>query len=156
MECYEGATMIKSFRGLLDDSEEQRINLHTINGQTGYRIKKLELMAPDGNQTLEAVVKVYSVSQGTNIDDDIDFSDNTLLACGIWKSTTSANNVSGQEIVFDNITFNQDIYVTAARGAGSGQINYYLELEQFKIDLSENTVATLKDLRNLEYPPLGG
>jgi hypothetical protein len=139
---------IKSFRGLIDDSEQQTISLHTNNGSTGYRIVKFELMAPDGNQTIEVVAKVFSVTQ-TAITDDIDFSDQTLLACGIWKSTTSANNVSGQEIVFDNVTFNQDIYVTAARGAGSGKINYHIELEQVKLDLNENTVATLKDIRNL-------
>ena len=139
---------IKSFRGLIDDGEQQTISLHTNDGTTGYRIVKFELMAPDGNQTIEAVAKVFTISQ-TTITDDIDFSDQTLIACGIWKSTTSANNVSGQEIVFDNVTFNQDIYVTASRAAGSGQINYHIELEQFPLDLTENTVATLKDIRNL-------
>jgi len=29
-------------------------------------------------------------------------------------------------------------------------MNYYLELEQIKLDLSESTVATLKDIRNKE------
>jgi len=28
--------------------------------------------------------------------------------------------------------------------------NYYLELEQFKLDLNENTVATLKNIRNIK------
>ena len=42
--------------------------------------------------------------------------------------------------------FNQDIYVT---NYGSGAMNYYIELEQIKLDLNENTVATLKDIRNL-------
>jgi len=28
-------------------------------------------------------------------------------------------------------------------------MNYYIELEQVKLDLNENTVATLKDIRNI-------
>ena len=34
----------------------------------------------------------------------------------------------------------------------TGLVNYYIELEQMKLDLSENTVATLKDIRNIEQP----
>ena len=32
----------------------------------------------------------------------------------------------------------------------SRPVNYYVELEQMKLDLNENTVATLKDIRNIE------
>jgi len=28
-------------------------------------------------------------------------------------------------------------------------VNYYIELEQMKLDLNENTVDTLKDIRNV-------
>ena len=31
--------------------------------------------------------------------------------------------------------------------ADAGPVNYYIELEQVKLDLSEATVATLKDMR---------
>ena len=48
------------------------------------------------------------------------------------------------------MTFNQDIYVTHTDVLGAGACNYYIELEQFKLDLSENTVATLKDIRNIK------
>ena len=51
--------------------------------------------------------------------------------------------------VFDNITFNQDIYVTAVELAGGRPTNYHIELEQVKLDLNEQTVATLKDIRNV-------
>ena len=50
------------------------------------------------------------------------------------------------------MTFNQDIYVTVSSLVGNPYVIYYLELEQVKLDLSENTVATLKDIRNLEQP----
>ena len=45
------------------------------------------------------------------------------------------------------MTFNQDIYITCK---SSGNMNYYMELEQIKLDLNENTVATLKDIRNIK------
>ena len=52
--------------------------------------------------------------------------------------------------IFDNMTFNQDIYVTYKDDETAGKfINYYIELEQVKLDLNENTVATLKDIRNI-------
>ena len=47
------------------------------------------------------------------------------------------------------MTFNQDIYITHTNlHADAGPVNYYIELEQIKLDLNENTVATLKDIRN--------
>jgi len=47
------------------------------------------------------------------------------------------------------MTFNQDVYVTAATDES---INYYIEMEQVKLALDENTVATLKDIRNITGP----
>ena len=53
-------------------------------------------------------------------------------------------------IVFDNMKFNQDIFVTNVDGGAENRaINYYIELEQVKLRLDENTVATLKDIRNI-------
>ena len=48
-----------------------------------------------------------------------------------------------------NEIFNQDIYITHVDSDASAPINYYIELEQIKLDLNENTVATLKDIRNI-------
>ena len=54
-------------------------------------------------------------------------------------------------VIFDNEKFNQDIFVTNVDVVGnSAPINYYIELEQIKLSLDENTVATLKDIRNIE------
>ena len=47
--------------------------------------------------------------------------------------------------IFDNMTFNQDIYVTAT--STDGNMNYYVELEQVKLSKDEAAVATLKDMR---------
>jgi len=150
MDGYEGATMIKTFRGLMADNTQDTIVLHTNDGSTGYRIVKFQLMAEKpGAVHNENVVKVYTVSQATN-DAVIDFSDPTLLAAGFYVQDASRIYNPSTTVIFDNMIFNQDIYVTHKVVDESGIINYYIELEQVKLDLGENTVATLKNVRNLE------
>ena len=141
----------KSFRGLIADGAIDTISLHTNTGSTGYRIKKLELMPNEmGDGAGEHVVKIYTIPQ-TAVDGKVDFSDNTLLAAGhIANSATTYSNYSGfPVIVFDNMTFNQDIFITHEDSGGNAKINYYIEMEQVKLALDENTVATLKDIRNI-------
>ena len=152
MECYEGATMIKTFRGLIADEGQDTIVLHTNDGSTGYRVVKFQLFPNEpGEQHDESTVKIYKVSQ-TTIDNTVDFSDNTLLAAAYYQDNASYDNPSSIHVLFDKEIFNQDIYVTHVDTTGSQGMNYYLELEQVKLDLSENTVATLKDIRNIEQP----
>ena len=93
-------------------------------------------------------MKIYKISQ-TSVDNTVNFSDQTLLAVGLWhKSSGDAYNPS-ETVIFDNEIFNQDIYITNSDVGGSAAAaNYYIELEQIKLDLNENTVATLKDIRN--------
>ena len=56
--------------------------------------------------------------------------------------------------MFDKEIFNQDIYITHhnQHDTDTSACNYYIELEQVKLDLSENTVATTKDIRNITQP----
>ncbi len=139
---------IKSFRGLIANGTIDTVSLHTNDGSMGYRIVKLQIISEDVvDDNTEHVVKVYSTPQTTETT-KMDFSDQTLLGVAV---TTSLNNMyAGQEIIiFDNMTFNQDIYITHVDGNGAKSCNYYLELEQVKLDLNENTVATLKDIRNI-------
>jgi len=146
---------IKTFRGKIADNAIDTIVLHTNNGSVGYRIVKFELMAIDPmSNNQESIVKIYSVAQATgSATSTIDFSDNTLLAAGYLENDSSGATPTFNEasIFFDNMTFNQDIYVTHVE-QGSDAVNYYIELEQFKLDLNENTVATLKDIRNSTTP----
>jgi hypothetical protein len=101
-----------------------------------------------GAEDYEAVMKVYKVSQATN-DAEINFSDNTLMAAATYQGNTAAFNYpTTQFVIFDNEIFNQDIYITL-KDLQSNDVNYHLELEQIKLDLNENTVATLKDIRNV-------
>ena len=141
---------IKSFRGKLSDGGIDTIALHTNNGSTGYKIKSFEIMsATPGVGDVDHVMKIYTVSQ-TTADASVDFDDQTLIGAAFLRQDADAVNITarfGKNIVFDNITFNQDIYVTL-KNARSGNVdcNYHIELEQIKLDLSENTVATLKDI----------
>jgi len=142
--------MIKTFRGLIVDGGQDTIVLHTNDGSTGYRIVKFELFPQEPGETqYEHVMKIYKVEQ-TTIDNTIDFSDNTLLGAAFLQDGSGAENPTGLIVTFDNEIFNQDIYITHddARASDAEPCNYYLELEQVKLDLNENTVATLKDIRN--------
>jgi hypothetical protein len=145
---------IKSFRGLIADDEEQKITLHTNKGLIGYRIVKFQLFpyAPGGSGTnSEHTVQIWTQSQ-SSIDIVTDFSKPTLIAAGMMAvSASGVANPSILNVIFDNMTFNQDIFVTHKESAASSEpINYYIELEQVKLDLNESTVATLKDIRNNE------
>jgi len=147
---------IKTFRGLIASGAQDTIVLHTNDGSTGYRIVKFIIMpnAPM-NADSEHVVKIYKVSQ-TSISATVDFSDNTLLGAGQMANAGSGYyNTGYDQVFFDNEIFNQDIYITHIENAGVGaseSVNYYIELEQVKLDLNENTVATLKDIRNITAP----
>ena len=142
---------IKTFRARIADGAVDIITLHTNNGTTGYRITKLQLF-PDkfGTVDQESTVTIFSIPQ-TTPSNEVDFSDNTLLGAACLSTDNSENSPLNNNVVFDNMTFNQDIYVCHENSHGdNGPVNYYIELEQIKLDLSENTVATLKDIRNIE------
>jgi len=158
MECYEGATMIKTFRALIVDGGQDTIVLHTNDGSTGYRITKFQIMPNvPGTIPSELVVKIYKVEQTlSTIDGVIDFSDNTLLGAAYAMGNQGSDNTDNVfDIVFDQEIFNQDIYITNKDVDTGMACNYYIELEQIKLDLSESTVATLKDIRNITEPPMG-
>jgi hypothetical protein len=144
---------LKTFRGLIADDAQDTISLHTIDGSTGYRIVKFELFpyAPGGSGTnSEHTVQIWTVEQ-SSIDIVTDFSNQELLGAGMMAvSASGVANPSILNVVFDNMIFNQDIYITHKESAASSEpINYYIELEQIKLALDENTVATLKDIRNV-------
>ena len=142
---------IKSFRGKLEDLTSESISLHTNDGSTGYKIVKFQLMPIKLNDEQASTVKIFTIPQTGTPTDTIDFSDNTLLAAGTFsQDDTSNNQPEAITVIFDNTTFNQDIYLTHIDGQVGKGVNYYIELEQIKLALDENTVATLKDIRNIK------
>ena len=138
--------MIKTFRGLMADDTQDTIVLHTNDGSTGYRIVKFQVM-PKTDSLIETTMKIYKTSQAT-ITSDMDFSDNTLLAAAFYAQTASID-ANKEVVIFDTEIFNQDIYITLKAHSSAAELNYYIELEQIKLDQSANTVATLKDIRNV-------
>jgi hypothetical protein len=144
----------KSFRGLMTtdaggDSTDM-IPLSTNNGAIGYQITKLQIIPKDPTDVSnEAVFQIFSIP--TDSTDEIDFSNSTLLGCAHYSNHSSGTlYAEDSTIIFDNMKFNQDVYLTCKTDVGSKSINYYIEMEQLKLALDENTVATLKDIRNIK------
>ena len=136
---------IKSFRGKIADGSVDTISLHTNTGSTGYRITKFELFPAVQDSAKDNLLCISKIP--TTAITSADFSDNTLLAAALMFNGTYEIQ---QTVVFDNEVFNQDIYISNVDSIGSNAMNYYIELEQIKLALDENTVATLKDIRNIQ------
>ena len=143
--------MIKTFRGTLADDTFETLRLSTNDGLTGYRIKKFRLIPTEpGGLSAEHIVQVYSVTPASNTN-VINFDNPLVIAAGFCSNATSGDNYPTEDtIIIDAVTVNQDIFVSHKIRNGTGSINYYLELEQIKLDLNEATVATLKDMRGRE------
>jgi len=140
--------VVKSFRGLLADGAEEKLNLHTPNGKHGYRITKLELITETPGQVdhAEHIVKINKTQ--TTVDGVIDFSDNALLAAGITFNRTDASQGMGpMTVIFDQEIFNQDIFITHFEAINAIPCNYYLELELITLSDFEAQAAILKSIR---------
>jgi len=138
---------VKTFRGKIADGELKRIRLSTNNGLTGYKIVKFQIM-PTTDVEAESTILVLSVEPSA-VTSTIDFDDPTLLGAAFFSMHSSAVNYPEDLIsVFDNKVVNQDIYVTNKGHSYTATLNFYLELEQVKLDVNEATMATLKDMRS--------
>ena len=141
---------IITFRGQLLIGVQEKLHLSTNDGLTGYRINKFEVMPSAFNVGIKLVGKVYLTDQTGNISAGVDFSESDILAAAYYEDASgSSGSGNPNKVIFDKETFNQDIfvYITDAGGATS-PANFYLELEQFKININEATVTTLKNLRS--------
>jgi len=141
--------MIKSFRGLLADGEKDTIRLSTNNGLTGYKIVKFTIISElPGTTSYESIVKLFTLDPAA-VTQTIDFSDGSLLGVAYIENRNQDDHGANEavRVVNDNMIFNQDIFITHFDAHSSTNCNYYLELEQVRLDLGEATVATLKDMR---------
>jgi len=154
---------IKSFRGQLADLKTVEINLRTNDGSTGYKINKFELFPSEPGITKgEAVVKIFSTqppsaSLGVDPVGTVNFEDQDLLAAAYLAMNDSAYYGSDMVTVFENIIFNQNIWITHKDSATGVAVNYYLELEQIKLNDNESTMTTLQSIRSRyeAYTPAG-
>ena len=143
--------MMKTFRGKLAMGGEDRIRLSTNNGLTGYRINKFELLSvTPGSSNSEFIGQLHA--QSLTPSNTVDFTNPSLLGAAFRKSVGNDGlGADSHVVIFDTQTFNQDIFVSITDATGNTvECNYYVELEQVKLDLNEATVATLKDMRGRE------
>ena len=140
-----------SFKGILDMGVQQKINLATLNGKTGYKIKKFQLLSasPGSIADVEFVCKIYSKTQ-TTFPATVDFTESDLLGVAYYQDDRGVSYPSTIDIIFDNHVFNQNvsIYCEDANG-GSVRCNYYIELETIALTDTQATQLTLKSLRNI-------
>ena len=141
-----------SYKGQIPPTTQERIKLSTINGKTGYKITKFDIITntPAGSGTDEQVMKVYTKTQEGSIGPTVDFTEGDLLAVAFYQETGAGDAIS-KTIIFDNTKFNQDVYIVYKDSQTNNVgFNYYIEMETSKLSLDENTVATLKDIRNIK------
>jgi len=146
--------MIKTFRGQLADGGQDRIRLSTIKGKVGYKIIKFSLLdAAPSAITIASTVQIWTQEQSSVVS-TINFTDSSLLAAGIYHagSGTASPRSVFMETIFDNMTVNQDIYVTHADVHTGAVMNYYIELEVIPLDDAGAEYTTLKDIRQKGTP----
>ena len=129
---------VHSFRGLLGDGGQDEINLERQNVNIAYRIVKLQVINDTpGVANQESIVKVYRESQSSiGIDAVINFTDPDLLGCAFLSIGSSVTYPSDIEIIFDNVLFSRNIFITHSEIAGNLACNYYIEIEEVPVSAS--------------------
>tara|TARA_Y100001938_G_C7811941_1_gene292325 strand:+ start:57 stop:506 length:450 start_codon:yes stop_codon:yes gene_type:complete len=142
---------IKTFKGQLPIGEQERIRLSTNDGLTGYKIKNFQIISSTpGASTYELLGKIYLSDQTGKISSTADLSETDLIAA-VFQSFNSSTSSPGylEPVILDKEMFNQDIYVYIVDVSGNTiPASFYIELEQFKIDINTSTYQTLKNLRS--------
>ena len=141
-----------SYAGKINMGTQDKINLKTNNGKTGYKITKFQVISttPGATASVEYVAKIFNKDQTGSIGAVVDFTDSNLLACAFYQVRSDASVANAETIIFDNKEFNQDIFITIedAEG-GTVPCNYYLELETMALSDAETTMLTLQSLRTV-------
>ena len=139
---------IKTFRGLIPNNGTVKLSLATNNGAIGYKLMKFQIMPVQSYNNYEITSKIFKVEPGT-ASSDVNLSDNTIVGVA-FSGLADGKYAGAKTVIMDRDVFNQDIYITAVDNGGSQDCNFYLELETMTLDLNENTLVTLKDIRNTD------
>jgi len=133
---------VHSFRGLLDASGQDEINLERQNLNLAYRIVRFEAMSntPFAGSG-EHILKIYREEQ-SSIDAVVDFDDVDLLGVALWRASATELYPLATDVIFDNTLFSRNIYVTHSDINTSISCNYYIELEEVPVG-----AATLMQLK---------
>ena len=140
--------MIKTFRGKLEDGDQQRIRLSTKKGKVGYKIFNFQSLgaAPGTGSGNESILKIFKIAQST-VTGTIDFGDGNLLAAIYYSDQDAPTGPAQQITIFEQEVFNQDIYITHTDVDSTNAMNYYLELEVMTLSDNAAVVSTLRDIR---------
>jgi hypothetical protein len=141
---------MKTFRGQLDIGTQKKINLSTADGLMGYKIVKFQIISKTpGAANAELIGQIFTTDQTASISAEVDFNNPALL--GVTYVYDQSGGVAKQTNthIFDKEVFNQDVFINITDATGGVvPANYYLELEQIKLNINESTFATLKNLRD--------
>lgn len=141
-----------TFRGRLAMGIQDELQLKTNNGKTGYQIKKFQLISnTPGAGNAEFIGQIFNKDQTGSIGNAVDFSDGNLLAVCFQKSVSNDGlGADSENIIFDNKTFNQNMFISITDATGNTvECNYYIELEAFPITDIEATKLTLQSIRTI-------
>jgi hypothetical protein len=147
---------VHSFRALLGDGGQDEIHLERSNVNLAYRIIKFELVANKPvTSANECVVQVWRESQ-SSISSEIDFSVPDLLAAGVYSNQTDTTYYPDDlSIIFDNVLFSLNIFVTHKNESGSESCNYYIELEEVPVGAATLMQIKLGTARRLISGSMG-
>ena len=148
-------SVIKTFKGQLAIGEQEKIHLSSNDGLTAYRLRNFQIISSTpGASTYELVGKIYLTDQTGNITQTANLSDTDLIAVAFQSFNSSTSSPGYLEpVIFDKETFNQDIFVYIVDVSGNTvPASFYIELEQFKIDINSSTYHTLKNIRSITGP----
>ena len=140
-----------SYRGIIPIGEQERIKLSTIDGKTGYKITKFQVLPKDvGTVSYELIGQIFKKDQTGSVGTAVDFSNSELLATSVLIGKSS-ENLQNIVTIFDNEKFNQDIFIniTDASG-GTNPTNYYIELEKMSLTDLEATYLTLQNIKTIK------
>ena len=140
-----------SYRGTIPVGEQERIRLRTNNGKIGYKITKFQIMGTTpGASAYEYIARIFSTDQTGSITADVNFTNSDLLAAVYYQDSSSAGDNQADTIIFDNMKFNQDIFITLVDiTTNTVAANYYLELEAMTLTDIEATMLTLQSIKQV-------
>jgi len=140
-----------SYKGTINMGEQDRIKLRTLNGKTGYKITKFQILSQQpGQSNVEFVAKITKTDQTGSIAATVEFTNSDLLAVAYYQDEGNASR-QNETIIFDNEMFNQNIFINITDAAGATtQCNYYIELETQSLNDLEATMLTLKSIKTIK------
>ena len=142
---------VHSFRNLIGgtaaSNPQQEIELERQNMNVAFRIVKFQLMPNDVSSASESSVQIFREEQTAGTapftSGDIDFSNPDLLGAAFFSMHTAADIYSEDlSVIFDNMLFSRNIFITHHNNDDGVSINWYIEIEE--VPVSGSALMQLK------------